>query len=159
VKGPDIIMRGFTLVELVIVLMIMALAGAIVLPAIIGGFQEESLSSSGQRIITYLREAQREAMRRGRALTVRIDDKEGRIWYKEGEGIRLPEELRLESKTGEIVFYPDGTALEREVSIISQGGASLRIVVDPFSGLAKRTGLEISKFLNFSGGARVKKAV
>ena len=130
-------LKGFTLIELMIVLMIMAFAGAIMLPSLWSGFRKESVRAGGQKVIAYLRDVQRDAMRGGRPLTVKMNDKEGQMRYKDKEKMKLPGKLSLKSKISDIVFYPDGTATDAEISIISPDGRTLSVVVDPFSGLAK----------------------
>ena len=119
-------------------MVVIAVTGAVVLPGLWRGLRHEAVRETGEQVMAFLRDKQKEAMHTGRAATVRIDDDKGALAHEGGRSLTLPEGFKIVSKHPEIVFYGDGTALEGDIEIRSVQGRSVRIVVDPFSGLATK---------------------
>jgi len=72
--------RGFTLLEVVIVMLILAIMSAVAVPAFKSLFEEDDLTSATHRVEALFRLARDSAIRGGQPVTVVIDSVSGFIW-------------------------------------------------------------------------------
>jgi general secretion pathway protein H len=136
--------RGFTLLEIVIVLVIAALAMAVVLGFSGKGASAADLKSSARALAAGLRTAQSTAMstRRDALLTVDVDTRRFAFSGDEKQH-RLPDGIDLklytaqaevESKRkGSIRFYPDGSSTGGRITV-SAGERKFLVDVDWLTG-------------------------
>ncbi|WP_299178582.1 GspH/FimT family pseudopilin [uncultured Neptuniibacter sp.] len=123
---------GFTLLELLIVLIIAGLAMSVVAPRFGGLLPEVQLRSETGKVVSLLRQAQSISMSRGVMIEVAVDGEHSSIQIKElGEAgtPMIPLELNavLSSEgRGAIRFYPDGTSSGGRVEL--QSGQRIRVV-------------------------------
>lgn len=122
--------RGFTLLEVLVVLVIGALAYAVILAAPLRGASSADLKSAARTLAAGLRQAQAIAMstRRDALLTV---DVEGREFSVSGDPTvrQLPSALELKlftaqsevtsERRGAIRFYPDGSSTGGRITVAS----------------------------------------
>jgi general secretion pathway protein H len=111
--------RGFTLLELLIVLAIMALVAGMVIPMFGSGVPTSDLRSSARQLAAGLRAARSEALAQHREAVLSIDlaarqfkvDQDPRI-YKFNPRIEVKlytaQKDIVNEKTGAIRFFPDG---------------------------------------------------
>ena len=138
---------GFTLLELMVVLSILAGLLAIVAPSLSGGLESGRTRAAASDIRATLSHARTLSvgMSRIRAVTFDLDNKT----FGMDNALRprtLPETVRIvvrrpsgETTNGiaRVRFFPDGCAEEAEIALTSEGGGTLRVTVDPLTGTAE----------------------
>ena len=113
--------RGFTLIEMVLVLAILAIAVFFVLPSVGRGTEGLRLRTEGGRIAALLRDARRQAVTRREPVRVSLDRVTGAVSLTLGEAatparrIEVPEGFRLDAGEGgeAVTFSPRGTPAKR----------------------------------------------
>ncbi len=140
---PPASIRGFTLMELLVVLMILGLMTSLVIPMIGGGGGAE-LRASARQVATALKATRGRAVN-GQSAQVLMFDLRARTAKVPGESkpLRLPEGMALEIATarqeqsGEqqvgVRFFPDGGSTGGTVTLRNNAG-SLAITVDWLTG-------------------------
>lgn len=152
---------GFTLLELLAVLSIMALAAVLVTPSLGVSLGYWRLQAAGREIGTLAKFARNQSVARGQRLQV-VLDRSRRIYWLDNEpptltepeaagrqGIRLyalPPGVRFgdatvagaraEEDRVAFVFFPRGDSTGGEVRVLDERGASYRVVIDPVTGRA-----------------------
>ena len=144
--------KGFTLLELVVVLVVIALAIAISYPSLSRGTSALHLRSVGRDVLNSLRYARERAITEQTVMRVTVNKGERKITLTDdyGEGSRtfvLPDDVRIQSmvlagqevREGPLVvrFLPNGSATEAEILLQSVTGGALRIVADSITGGAR----------------------
>jgi len=138
---------GFSLFELIVVLALAGIFVVLVLPSFSGTLESARLRAGAADIRTTLSRARTLAAFEGRERTVSFDLERG-VYGIPGENeMRLPEGIRvLAARVGEtttedgsarVRFYPDGSAEEAELIVVSESGGRLRVTVDPLTGIAE----------------------
>jgi general secretion pathway protein H len=122
--------RGFTLLELMVVLVIGAIAYTIVLGVPFRGPSTSDLKAAARTLASGLRQAQTTAMatRRDATLTLDLEAREFQVSGTEGTRA-LPSQLDLKlytaqteavsEKKGSIRFYPDGSSTGGRITVAS----------------------------------------
>ena len=132
---------GFTLVEVVTVLVILGLGLAVAAPAFRAVLPEDGLASAAAEVAGVLRTASRTARERAQPVTVVLDSSSARYW------LRLPQDtmvadtfafgadvtIELPAARLSITFQPDGRASRASFSVRHAQRAE-RIEVDPWTG-------------------------
>lgn len=138
--------RGFTLLELAIVLAVMAVASMLVAPAL-SRFGTEQPPRSEDRLLTLLADARKAAFTHGAQVTLRLDPASGAYRADTtttmgtgilGEGtLDLAMEERLVTTLPRLtyIFKPTGAAFADTV-IVRGTTSSVMVSVDPWSGQA-----------------------
>jgi general secretion pathway protein H len=134
--------RGFTLVELLVVLAILALVMAMIPPFLAGGQARAELSTSAREIAAALRETRSLAIREGRSEAFVVDGAAGAFRAagsaperRVAAGLRLSL-LTLANKrldVGVIRFFGDGSSTGGSVTIL-QGERRSDVTVDWLTG-------------------------
>lgn len=136
--------RGFTLVELLVVLAIMAAAYAIAAPMISAGMSGTELKSAARQVAAGLRKARSEAVTRKNEVALNLD-LELRQFELSGEKriYSLPKSIEVglytaqselkNDKTGSIRFYPDGSSTGGRITV-GVGERKLYVNVDWLTG-------------------------
>lgn len=136
--------RGFTLLELLVVMAVLALVLLVVPPMFSGSLSRAELGSAAREVAAGLREARSRAIARNRevAFTLDVDSRRYRI-DDEAAARRLPAGPRLslftarseqlDEVSGNIRFFPDGSSTGGRVTL---GGDARRyhVVVDWLTG-------------------------
>ena len=150
--------RGFTLVELMVVLLIMAVVLAVAAPALRGAWHDARFRSASRNVAGRLTFARHKSIASGTPVRVVFDlrnnstriefqKKDGRfapLNTADARGRPLPENTALASVQGPGIepgnsrpaatFFPDGTAESRNISIASGDLDSVSITVSPATG-------------------------
>jgi general secretion pathway protein H len=139
--------KGFTLMELIVVLAILAALAALVTPSFSRTVASARLRSAASDVRTTLA--------RGRALAVASAQERSAVFdLSRGEfGVdneavrRLPETIRLgavlpgeerqERGSVRVRFFPDGSGEEVEIFVTAEDGGTLRVTVDPLTGMSE----------------------
>lgn len=138
---------GYTLIELITVLAIVALAAGLALPGIAGLRQGHDLESAAVGMAQCLRSAHWRAVVSGRRVRVvaaarpaggwllRVEREQGGAWVAEGEGHAVPRGAVLAvAGPEEKVFNPDGTCSLGSLSLRGADGRSYRCTLAPATG-------------------------
>ncbi|UCF37273.1 MAG: prepilin-type N-terminal cleavage/methylation domain-containing protein [Acidobacteriota bacterium] len=140
---------GFTLFELLVVLILVGAASAVVVTSFTAGFGSIQLETSTRDLITHMRRARSDAVTQQavrRIIFFKSEDPystDGYVFADDyGQQIdlfSLPRGISFqeEGMTGEISFYPNGRSSGGTVSLVSEKGKGLIIDVDPITGFGK----------------------
>ncbi len=141
--------RGFTLLELLVVLAIVALVVVIALPRIGAGLPGAALDAGARRIAAGLNEARSLAVVRNRAVRFTLNGAAKRFTVGGGAGAPLPATLGITLITGaaEVVgaaqgsirFFPDGSSTGGRIVLSGRGGTRT-IEVDWLTGRIRSGG-------------------
>ena len=139
---------GFTLLELIVVLVLAGLVAALVVPSFSGTLESTRLRSGAAEIRAVFTLARTLAASGSRVRAVAFDAGKGE-YEIEGEARKyiLPEGIRIEAarfrggtaeqETFRVRFFPDGSAEEASILVASTAGGRLRVTVDPLTGIAE----------------------
>ena len=134
--------RGFTLIELVVVLAILAAAAVLVLPAVGRGTETLRLRGEAGRVAALLREARLHAVSRRQPTRVTLDPARHTVALGLGPSepssrqIAMSPGVRLHVETGgeTLTFSPRGVTREARWIVEGAGGRRLAIEVQGVSG-------------------------
>jgi prepilin-type N-terminal cleavage/methylation domain-containing protein len=138
--------RGFTLLEMGIVLAIMAVSALLVAPAL-ARMGEGKPPAVGDDVVKLLGDARKIAIERNETVTLRLDPVSGRYRADTvgiagagelGEGamsLGAQETLVTDQPRLVFVFHPTGSAFADSVLVRGAGAAAL-VYVDPWNGVA-----------------------
>jgi prepilin-type N-terminal cleavage/methylation domain-containing protein len=144
--------RGFTLLELLMVMLVVALVLAVSYPSLSRGSQSLHLRATGRDILNSFRYAREKAVTEQTGMMVTLDREKQELVLSDllGDGTRsyrLPHDVKIQRMAlagAEVVrgplvvrFLPNGSADSAEVWLQSESGAMLKIVSDPISGGAR----------------------
>ncbi len=133
---------GFTLIEIVVVLAILAVATALVLPSIGRGTETLRLRSEAGRIAALLREARLQAVAQRRSTRVTLDRARNTVALTAGDPehplreLAMPAGFRVTVATGSdsVGFSSRGVARETRWLVEAAGARRLAIDVDALTG-------------------------
>ena len=143
---------GFTLLEVLVVLVLVSVITAVVAPAVGSGVQTLRLQSAARHVAAALRLARDRAIRRQEVYFVSFDRERGQVTMAGGDlddqrSFDLPPDVRLERAVllrdapraphpspDPVTFFfsPNGAAQALEVRLVNARGRSLRVVQDAF---------------------------
>ncbi len=144
--------EGFSLLELVLVVLVMGLAVAISYPSLSRGSATLRLRAAGRDVFNVLRYAREKAITEQSELRI-IAEKEARQVFltdelgEGGKSYALPSDVRIERlllgteevRDGPIVirFLPNGSSTPATIVLKSDAGGTLRIITEPITGAAR----------------------
>ncbi len=129
---------GYTLVEMVVVLLILAVSAAAAVPAFAAWRTASDLDVATARVVEALRLARERAIAGGRGSALVIDAANARIWLRPTDTswvLALPRSCRLDGAPRLVVhFAADGPA-RGEVPLVRCGSDSARVTLDRITGM------------------------
>jgi prepilin-type N-terminal cleavage/methylation domain-containing protein len=132
---------GFTLIEIALVLVVLAIAGVIAYPALQPALESARLESAARRAASFLDEARRRAVLGRAQLEVRCLPREGRLELRVGADerrvFRVPDAVALVSCRPESVrYFPQGSSTGLELLLRDRRGRERKVSVGAFTGLS-----------------------
>jgi general secretion pathway protein H len=138
---------GFTLVELIVVLVILAALTALVAPSFSRTIASARLRTAASDVRSTLARGRALAVAAARVRAVAIELSRGEFGV-DNEAVRsLPDSIRLgavlrgeerqERGSVRVRFFPDGGGEEAEITVTAEDGGTLRVTVDPLTGLSE----------------------
>ena len=141
---------GFTFIEVMVVIAIMALGAALAVPAIDAGFDSREVRRAVRQIAATMHHCRTEAVATGRLRHLRIDPNENAIEADDqARWAVLTDRALIEQVEGgfeaadgsvEILFYPNGATSGAEVVVVSRRDRAsnrLRLLLDPLVGAVR----------------------
>ena len=141
---------GFTLVELLVVLAVLALALAVIPPSLSGAIDSARFKSTQRDLVSALRHARSRAVNSQQAAavginvkqtTIRLGDRQRELYIPDDAALTLVTAQReqLAEHEGAIRFYPDGSSTGGQVRFIRDGQV-WSVNVDWLTGRVSTTG-------------------
>jgi general secretion pathway protein H len=124
--------RGYTLLELITVLLILGAAAAVVAPSLFSGLMRSPLDAAAERAAALLQDARAAAARSGSPVTVDLSS-DGRELRSPTDTLLLAPSLHIEASGSEraVVFYPTGLAAgARWIVRSSEAGVAHAAVIE-----------------------------
>ncbi|MER9843849.1 prepilin-type N-terminal cleavage/methylation domain-containing protein [Mesorhizobium australicum] len=138
---------GFTLIEMLVVLGIMAIVAAIAAPGVVQRYRSESLQSVSSEIVLRLRMSRAVAVATARPRQVVIDTRGRTMRFHDKYVLNLPDDLKLTVTTGRetvtdggkavLTFLPDGSSSGIEIDL-QRTEQTAHVEVNWLTGLASR---------------------
>jgi prepilin-type N-terminal cleavage/methylation domain-containing protein len=141
-SGPSAPAAGFTLIEVVLVLVVLAIAGVIAVPALQPALESTRAEAAARRTAAFLDETRRRAVLGRKELEVRCRPRNERLERVAGAGepeiFRIPEQLALASCTpASVRYFPQGSSTGLTLLLRDRRGRERRVSVGSFTGLAQ----------------------
>ncbi len=142
-EGERVWARGFTLIELVVVLFLLSLATGLVFPAVGRGIEALELRAQVSGFAAFLRYAREQAITRRAAHEVRVDPESRQLTLiavsSESPHARkqLSSRIRISAEPPQarvVTFSPQGFSSGASFRLEGQGGRVYRVTVDPLTG-------------------------
>lgn len=123
--------NGYTLLEMIAVLTILAITTAVAVPHFSGTIKHERLNQLGLRIARIMATARAQAIDQSRPADVVVDLRRRTIYAADGQTYALPNEISVQvvadrfggaGQHGEAIrFYPDGSASGGRITLAATG--------------------------------------
>lgn len=133
---------GFTLIEIILVLVVLAVAGVLAVPAIQPVLDSVRAEAGARRTAAFLEDVRRRAVLERRTLLVTCRAEEGRLELEGATGeprpFPIPGDLVIASCEPEQVrYFPQGSATGMTLVLRDARGRERRVSVGAFTGLAR----------------------
>ncbi len=135
--------RGFTLLELVVVLVLVAVATAVVLPSIDQGLKKRQAKQSVLALAAVARDLRRKAIDEGRLKRLTLEPRTNSYLASGGDITRLPDTVEIIGITGgepvgdrltQFVFFPNGSLLGGEIELSDRRGSAYVVRMEAMVG-------------------------
>jgi type IV fimbrial biogenesis protein FimT len=142
--------RGFTLVELVVTLLVLALAVGVAAPSIARGVDTVRTRAEAGGVATFLRAAREKAITHNQSYEVRVRPAEGLVELRTGDAVsatkRLAAGVRVTAdppSAGTITFLPQGLTSGGRLRVEMPGRQGYLITVNALTGRVSTQRLDL----------------
>jgi general secretion pathway protein H len=131
--------RGFTLLELLVVLVVIALAAAFAIPAVQGGWESRQIRQGTRKLASLMRGLRERAVRQGVQQEMLVEPDGQTIHWSDGETMILPQAAWITGVRGgwrdqdgsvRVVFYPNGGTTGAGLLVGPRDDEGLRFAID-----------------------------
>ena len=135
--------HGFTLIELMLVLMLMGIASVIVLPNIEKGMQDREVRRSALGLAAAARNLRSRAIDEGMPQLLVLDIEQNNYRAARGAEVHLPADVKFSAVVGgeivdrearQFVFFPNGSSHGGSIALSGGRGVSYSIRLEPLTG-------------------------
>ncbi|TVM04365.1 MAG: hypothetical protein CV087_00270 [Candidatus Brocadia sp. WS118] len=138
--------RGFTLIELVVVLVIIGIIAGVAVPRFTGSLDTIRFRKTMSDLVSFLREARIKAMGTAGIYHVTLDLHRGFCWNDDKKILKLPRNIEVftdtidaqDERTKIFAFFPNGTAMDEKLGFICDKTVAV-LHVEPLGGLSYYT--------------------
>ncbi|MGO8943357.1 MAG: Tfp pilus assembly protein FimT/FimU [Syntrophobacteraceae bacterium] len=143
VLSPGIFVRGFTLVEMIVVLAIISVTIAVVVPRVGSNWKQIEDSDFLQQFTESIQRSRLFAMNCGRPIAFRLNGDTRVYGFENPPRHAIPlnaeifsENLQREPGTGDflIIFYPDGSLVGNDFEVVFDHERTYRVYIHPLFG-------------------------
>jgi len=140
-KAPSLGKRGFSLIELIMVLALLGIMAGVVAPATGRFLDKLNFRKQTATLVAATRYARLMAVGKGGPVAMRFDGQAKTISFsgavEEKKAVELSEGAEFEFRPEILVFYPDGLATPGRM-VSRSGRRSLEFLIDPLTGIPVR---------------------
>lgn len=135
--------RGFSLLELLVVLLLLALSSALVLPAIDRGLKQREMKQSALELAAVARDLRRRAVYENSVQHLTFNLSESSYEAFDGNKVILSPDIKITRMEGgepigdglrQFLFFPNGSIFGGEIGISGHGGSGYIIRLEPLTG-------------------------
>jgi len=135
--------RGFSLLELLVVLSLIGVAAVIALPSLENGIRKRQVRQSVLSLAAVARDLRRRAIDQGTLKQLVLSPREDSYLASDAEIVRLPEAVKITGVAGgapmgkrltQFVFFPNGSILGGAIELSDRKGATYLIRFEPLVG-------------------------
>jgi len=135
--------RGFSLLELLVVLLLLGLSSLIVLPSIEKGLKDRELRETTLKLAAVARNLRSRAIYESSLQRLYLDQRENSYQGSQGKKVLLSTDVRIMGIKGgepvgeglrQFLFFPNGSILGGEIGLASRDGSAYAIRLDPLLG-------------------------
>ena len=135
--------QGFTLLELIIVLVIVGIASVIAMPSLQHALAQREARHSVMTLAAVARDLRRRAIDEGKLKRLTVEPRTNSYLASGGEIVHLPDNVAMTAVSGgepigerltQYVFFPNGSLLGGEIDLTDHGGVHYVIRMEAMAG-------------------------
>jgi len=139
--------RGFTLIELAVTLLVLAVAVGVSAPSIARGLDALRTRAEAAGVATFLRAAREQAITHNRSYEVRVIPEEGVIELRTGDAVRstrrMASGVHIAADPPSVTFLPKGVTSGGRLRVEMPGRRGYLIILDALTGRVSTRRLEL----------------